>query len=79
METAPHGRSSLSCPEGPSPGHHRGGLLIFAVFDSGDDFVTANERDLPSAVLCFKDDFDAATAHLRFAVAHRKVIAPRTQ
>ena len=39
-----------------------------------DDFIVTYERDLPSAVLCFKDDFDAATAHLRFPVAHRKVI-----
>ena len=38
-----------------------------------DDFITTYERDLPSAVLCFKDDFEAATAHLRFPVAHRKV------
>jgi putative transposase len=39
-----------------------------------DDFVAIYERELPSAVLCFKDDFDAATAHLRFPVTHRKVI-----
>ena len=39
-----------------------------------DDFVTTYERELPSAVLCFQEDFDAATAHLRFPVAHRKVI-----
>ena len=38
-----------------------------------DDFITTYERDLPSAVLCFKDDFEAATAHLRFPVTHRKV------
>jgi transposase-like protein len=39
-----------------------------------DDFVAIYERELPSAVLCFKDDFDAATVHLRFPVTHRKVI-----
>jgi hypothetical protein len=38
-----------------------------------DDFITTYERDLPSAVLCFKVDFEAATTHLRFSVAHRKV------
>jgi putative transposase len=39
-----------------------------------DDLAATYERDLPSAVLCFNDDFEAATAHLRFPVAHRKVI-----
>ena len=39
-----------------------------------DHFIATYERDLPSAVLCFEDDFEAATAHLRFPVAHRKVI-----
>lgn len=39
-----------------------------------EDFVATWERELPSAVLCFQEDFDAATAQLRFPVAHRKVI-----
>lgn len=39
-----------------------------------DDFVQVYERDLPAAVRCFLDDFDACTAHLRFPLRHRKVI-----
>ena len=30
-----------------------------------DDFVQVYERDLPAAVRCFLDDFDACIAHLR--------------
>ena len=29
---------------------------------------------MPSAVACFKDDFEACLAHLRFPLNHRKVI-----
>lgn len=39
-----------------------------------DDFVRGYERELPSVVQCFLDDFTACTAHLRFPVAHRRVI-----
>ena len=39
-----------------------------------DDFVQVYERDLPAAVRCFLDDFDACMAHLRFPLRHRKVI-----
>jgi transposase-like protein len=39
-----------------------------------DDFVQVYERDLPAAVRCFLDDFEACTAHLRFPLRHRKVI-----
>jgi transposase-like protein len=35
-----------------------------------DDFVAAYERDLPAAVQCFRDDFDACIAHLRFPLRH---------
>ena len=38
-----------------------------------DDFVQVYERDLPAAVRCFLDDFEACTAHLRFPLRHRKV------
>ena len=39
-----------------------------------EDFVCQYEKELPSAVKCFSDDFEACTAHLRFPIAHRKVI-----
>jgi transposase-like protein len=39
-----------------------------------DDVVQTYERDLPAAVRCFLDDFDACIVHLRFPLQHRKVI-----
>jgi transposase-like protein len=39
-----------------------------------DDVVQTYERELPAAVRCFLDDFDACIAHLRFPLQHRKVI-----
>ena len=39
-----------------------------------DDFVAAYERELPTVVQCFRDDFDACVAHLRFPLRHRRVI-----
>src|SRR5687767_9696850 len=39
-----------------------------------DDFVAAYERELPAVVQCFRDDFDACIAHLRFPLRHRRVI-----
>jgi transposase-like protein len=39
-----------------------------------DDIVTTYGRDLPSAVACFQDDFEACIAHLRFPIAHRRAI-----
>jgi transposase-like protein len=39
-----------------------------------DDFVAHYQRELPAAVHCFLDDFDACVAHLAFPVGHRKVI-----
>jgi putative transposase len=32
------------------------------------------EKDLPSAIACFKDDFEACIAHLRMPVTHRRAI-----
>jgi transposase-like protein len=32
------------------------------------------ERDLPSAIACFMDDFEACIAHLRMPVTHRRAI-----
>lgn len=31
-------------------------------------------KTFPAAVACFEDDFEACIAHLRFPIAHRKVI-----
>jgi transposase-like protein len=39
-----------------------------------DDIVATYGRDLPSAVACLTDDFDACIAHLRFPLGHRRVI-----
>ncbi len=39
-----------------------------------EDFVRLYERELPSAVKCFEDDFEACIAHLRFPITHRKVL-----
>ena len=32
------------------------------------------ERELPSAMACFRDDFEACIAHLRMPVTHRRAI-----
>lgn len=37
-----------------------------------DQLVATWQRDLPTAVSCFLDDFAACTAHLRLPLAHRK-------
>jgi transposase-like protein len=39
-----------------------------------DDIATTYARDLPSAVACFEDDFEACIAHLRFPLGHRRAI-----
>ena len=39
-----------------------------------DEFVRRYERELPSAVACFLDDFEACIAHLRLPIAHRRTI-----
>ncbi len=39
-----------------------------------DEVVKTYQRDLPTAVRCFEDDFEACIAHLRFLVNHRKAI-----
>ncbi len=39
-----------------------------------DDFVQTYERELPAVVQCFRDDFDACIAHLRFPLRHRRVV-----
>ena len=39
-----------------------------------DVVVSEYENRFPSAVKCFLDDFEACIAHLRFPIAHRRVI-----
>jgi putative transposase len=39
-----------------------------------DDFIAAYERGLQAVVQCFRDDFAACIAHLRFPLRHRRVI-----
>src|SRR5206468_13090292 len=39
-----------------------------------DDFVQTYERELPAVVQCFRDDFEACIAHLRFPLRHRRVV-----
>ncbi len=39
-----------------------------------DDIVATYGRDLPTAVACLQDDFDACIAHLRFPLGHRRAI-----
>jgi len=36
--------------------------------------VNTYGRDLPSAVACLQDDFEACIAHLRFPLGHRRAI-----
>jgi putative transposase len=37
-----------------------------------DGLVADYERELPNAVACFQDDFEACIAHLRFPITHRR-------
>jgi len=39
-----------------------------------DDIATTYGTDLPSAVACLDDDFEACIVHLRFPLGHRRVI-----
>ena len=39
-----------------------------------DEFCKSWQRELPSAVACFEDDFEACIAHLRLPVTHRRLI-----
>ncbi len=39
-----------------------------------DDVVATYEHDLPAAIACLDDDFDACIAHLEFPVNHRRTI-----
>jgi transposase-like protein len=39
-----------------------------------DDIAATYTRDLPSAMACFDDDFEACIAHLKFPLGHRRAI-----
>jgi transposase-like protein len=39
-----------------------------------DDILKRYERELPTALRCFVEDFDACIAYLRFLLSHRKSI-----
>jgi hypothetical protein len=39
-----------------------------------DGMVADYERELPNAVACFQDDFEACIAHLRFPITHRRAL-----
>ncbi|MBX6322422.1 MAG: transposase, partial [Rhodospirillaceae bacterium] len=39
-----------------------------------DQLVADYAKDLPSAVACLQDDFEACIAHLKFPLAHRRAI-----
>jgi transposase-like protein len=39
-----------------------------------DDIVATYGNELPSAVACLEDDFEASIAHLKFPLAHRRAI-----
>jgi putative transposase len=39
-----------------------------------DDVVATYGNELPSAVACLEDDFEASIAHLKFPLAHRRAI-----
>jgi transposase-like protein len=39
-----------------------------------EEFVKAWSPELPSAVACFEDDFEACIAHLRLPIGHRRAI-----
>jgi len=56
---------STACYQAPSPALAR--LLR-------DDIAATYSRDLPSAVACLDDDFEACIAHLRSPLGHRRAI-----
>jgi putative transposase len=39
-----------------------------------EDIAGTYSRDLPSAVACLDDDFEACIAHLKFPLGHRRAI-----
>jgi transposase-like protein len=56
---------ALACYQAPSPEVAR--MLR-------TDLVSHYERELPTAVACFVDDFEACIAQLRFPITHRRSI-----
>jgi putative transposase len=49
-------------------------LSPLAARAAAEEFRRRYAREFPSAVACFKDDFEACIAHLRLPIAHRKAI-----
>jgi len=49
-------------------------LSPLAARAAAEEFRRRYAREFPSAVACFKDDFEAGIAHLRLPIAHRKAI-----
>ena len=46
--------------------------------DQASGVVADYEAELPSAIACFKDDFEACIAHLRMPITHRRAIGRQT-
>ena len=42
--------------------------------DLAEGLIKEYETELPSAVVCFMDDFEACIAHLRMPITHRRAI-----
>ena len=61
-------RHDEDAPKGSEPGEE----ATEVVASGGEDGVYADYANvLPSALACFKDDFEACIAHLRLPVTHR--------
>ena len=58
-------KGATACYQGPSRTIAR---------DLADGVVADFETELPSAVACFLDDFEACIAHLRMPIGHRRAI-----
>jgi transposase-like protein len=67
-------------PDGVWPEFHARARACYQAASPGlarilrDDIVATYDRDLPSAVACLDDDFEACIAHLRFPLGHRRAI-----
>ena len=59
--------------QGPRPGCYQAPSRAIAR-DLAAGVVADYGRELPSAVACFEDDFEACIAHLRMPVTHRRAI-----
>jgi hypothetical protein len=66
-------RGRLAGVQGARRGLLPGGLAALAHL-LRNDIATTFETELPSAVACLDDDFEACIAHLRFPLGHRRAI-----